>query len=105
MKLTKKIGTKAFAAVMALCAAQQALAQDFNFQTMATTATDELKNTIAPIISIVKYLVLLIGVVMLVWNYIKRAKNDGQGNDALVSWGFGLIFVFVAIQIIQVLVR
>ena len=109
MKKIRKISDKLLVSAAALAMADAAFAQsggkEFNFNTMATQAQSELKNVIDPIINIVSYLVLLVGVVMLVWNFIKRSKNDGQGNDALVSWGFSLVFVFVAIQVIKALVR
>lgn len=103
MKKIRKISDKLLVSAASLAMADAAFAQEFNFNSMATQASKSLREVIDPIINIVSYLVLLVGVVMLVWNFIKRSKNDGQGNDALVSWGFSLVFVFVAIQVIKAL--
>ena len=38
---------------------------------------------------------------MLVWNYIKKSKGDGGSNDALAGWGFSLILVAIALQVVK----
>ena len=77
---------------------------DFDFSTMAKEATDSLKGATGSVLNIVSILILIIGGIMLLWAFIKRSKNDGQGNDALVGWGVGLIVTFLALQVIKVLV-
>lgn len=103
MNRIKSLCGKALMAAAAVFASvQAAVAQtSFDFSTVASKAENGLKETLAPIINIVSILVAIIGVVMLVWNYVKRSKSDGQSNDALVSWGFSLIFVFVGLQVIK----
>lgn len=96
----KKISKKFFMVLAAVLAGPMAMAQ-YNFNDIATAAQDGLKQTLSPVINIVSILVALIGTVMLIWNFVKRSKSDGQSNDALVSWGVSLIFVFVALQVIK----
>jgi len=101
----KKFFNKAFGrffmALAGLMLAGEAIASSFDFSTVADKAQSGLKATLEPVINIVSILVALIGVVMLIWNFVKRSKSDGQSNDALVSWGVSLIFVFVALQVIK----
>lgn len=96
----KKISKKFFMVLAAVLAGPMAMAQN-DFNTIAGKAESALKDTLNPLINIVSILVALIGVVMLIWNFVKRSKSDGQSNDALVSWGVSLIFVFVALQVIK----
>lgn len=96
----KKLSNKFFMVLAALLAGPMAMAQN-DFTTIAGKAESALKDTLNPLINIVSILVALIGVVMLIWNFVKRSKSDGQSNDALVSWGVSLIFVFVALQVIK----
>jgi len=100
----KKLSNKFFMVLAAVLAGPMAMAQggtNYNFQDIAQKAQTGLKDTLEPLINIVSILVALIGVVMLIWNFVKRSKSDGQSNDALVSWGVSLIFVFVALQVIK----
>lgn len=104
-KIFEKISNRFFMALAGLMlATNSAFAnkmQDFSFDTIATDAQDALSKTLKPVINIVSIIVALIGVVMLIWNFVKRSKSDGQSNDALVSWGVSLIFVFIALQVIK----
>ena len=43
----------------------------------------------------------LIGAIMLVWNFAKKAKGDQQSNDALMNWGGALLGVAVALEVLQ----
>ncbi len=100
----KKLSNKFFMVLAAVLAGPLAMAQkssEFDFTTMTDSAISGLTGTLKPVINIVSALVALIGVVMLIWNFVKRSKSDGQSNDALVSWGVSLIFVFVALQVIK----
>lgn len=105
----KKFFNKAFGrffmALAGLMLAGEAIAKapagSFDFSTVADKAQSGLKATLEPVINIVSILVALIAVVMLIWNYVKRSKSDGQSNDALASWAVALIFVFVALQAIK----
>lgn len=100
----KKLSNKFFMVLAALLAGPLAMAQksgEFDFTTITDSAMQGLTGTLRPVINIVSALVALIGVVMLIWNFVKRSKSDGQSNDALVSWGVSLIFVFVALQVIK----
>jgi len=101
----KKLSNKFFMVLAALLAGPMAMAQGkndkFDFTSITNDAIDGLTGTLKPVINIVSIIVALIGVVMLIWNYVKRSKSDGQSNDALVSWGVSLIFVFVALQVIK----
>lgn len=98
----KKASERFFTALAAMMVAGQAFAQsEFNFETMANDATTALNSTLKPIINIVQMIIALIAVVMLVWNYIKRAKNDGQSNDALAAWGFSLLIALAGLQVVK----
>jgi hypothetical protein len=100
----KKLSNKFFMVLAAVLAGPLAMAQGgttYDFKNIASKAQNGLTETLEPVINIVSILVALIGVVMLIWNFVKRSKSDGQSNDALVSWGVSLIFVFVALQVIK----
>ena len=108
-KFFENIYGKAASAAVSLMIADQAFASsqsqaNFNFNTMASNAKEGLKGATGSVLNIVAILVLIIGGVMLLWAFIKRSKNDGQGNDALVGWGVGLIITFLALEIIKLLV-
>ena len=100
-KLSNKIVLFLAAVLTGVPAFAQGSTSEFNFNTMMDRANSGLTNTLKPVINIVSIIVALVGVVMLIWNYVKRSKSDGQSNDALVSWGVSLIFVFVALQVIK----
>ncbi len=99
--MKKRITDRFFAALAALMVPAFALAQDFNFSTMADDAANALRETLRPIINIVQAIIGLMAVVMLMWNYIKRSKNDGQSNDALAAWGYSLLIALAALQVIK----
>ena len=65
------------------------------------TATDEIGRTATSLLNLVSILVGVIAIVMLIWNYIKKSKGDGGSNDALAGWGFSLIFVAIALQVVK----
>lgn len=102
-KIFEKLSNRFFMALAGLMLATNSAfaSSDFDFKTMSERATQGLSDTLKPVINIVSILVALIGVVMLIWNFVKRSKSDGQSNDALVSWGVSLIFVFIALQVIK----
>ena len=64
--------------------------------------TNTVKTASTQAINLVSVLVGLIAVIMLAWNYFKRSKGDGQSNDALASWGWGLIIVIIGLQVVRV---
>lgn len=51
--------------------------------------------------NVVSALIGIIGIVMLAWNFYKRAKGDQQSNDALMGWGSALLFAALGLQIIK----
>ena len=65
------------------------------------TATTEIGNTANSLLNLVSILVGVVAIVMLIWNYIKKSKGDGGSNDALAGWGFSLIFVAIALQVVK----
>lgn len=77
------------------------LAQTFDANSKITSMTSDLKTIGKNVISLVSVLVGVVGAIMLVWNYFRRAKGEGQGNDALGSWGWGLLFTFIFLQLIS----
>lgn len=101
----KLVATSALVSASAKDVFAQGSKTNFDFNTMANKATQELSNATGSVLSIVSILVFIIGGVMLLWAFIKRSKNDGQGNDALVGWGIGLIFTFLGLQVIKYLVQ
>ena len=105
----KKIFNSIFGKVVAASAlvaatAKEVKAKSYDFETMANEASGALGSAAAGVLNIVSILVLIIGGIMLLWAFIKRSKNDGQGNDALVGWGIGLIVTFLALQVVKVLI-
>ena len=98
MKKFKKIA----ASVAASMAAAPAFAQYKGFTEMASSAEGVFRDALIPIINIASIVIGVVAVIMLIWNYIKRSKGDGQGNDAMASWGFSLIFAILALQIVKI---
>lgn len=97
-KISKWSKYAAASAVLSLAGFQQALAQNFS-------QLDQIESTLRTgaksAINIISVMVGLIAVIMLAWNYFKRSKGDGQSNDALASWGWGLIIVIIGLQVIK----
>lgn len=93
---------KLFVAAAASLMAAPAFAQYKGFTEMASSAEGVFRDALIPIINIASIVIGVVAVIMLIWNYIKRSKADGQGNDALASWGFSLIFAILALQIVKI---
>lgn len=74
----------------------------FDASSKLTQMTNTVKTASTQAINLVSVLVGLIAVIMLAWNYFKRSKGDGQSNDALASWGWGLIIVIIGLQVVRV---
>ena len=96
--LTKKILT--VGAMVAVCSVA-CLAQDIT----ASGALDKAESTIRGIggqfLRVMKYIVGLVGAALLVWAFIKKAKGDQGGNDAIMNWGVTLIIVFFAFEVLS----
>ena len=86
-----------FAAIAApvLCFAQT----DAN--SILNTATSTMKQAGAGVANVVSVLIGLVGIIMLGWNFAKRAKGDQQSNDALMNWGSALLISAIFLQIIK----
>lgn len=97
-KIFKKGKYVAASAMLSLAGFQQALAQDFGQLDTIETA---LRTGATRAINIISVMVGLIAIIMLAWNYFKRSKGDGQSNDALASWGWGLIIVIIGLQVVK----
>lgn len=98
MKSFKRI----LVAAAGVLSAHSAFAQYTSFNDMADKAQGVFQSALTPIINIASIVIAVVAVIMLIWNYIKRSKGDGQGNDALASWGFSLIFAVLALQLVKV---
>ena len=79
-------------------------AQDsFNAQSKLRDVKTQLTNVVGNIIDIASIFAGIVGVILLVWNFFKRGKGDGQSNDALASVAWSMLFVVIGIQIVKVL--
>lgn len=78
-------------------------AQNFNAQAKLNSVKGELTKVVGNIIDIASIFAGIIGVILLVWNFFKRGKGDGQSNDALASVAWSMLFVVIGIQIVKVL--
>lgn len=65
------------------------------------TATSTMKSAGAGVANVVSVLIGLVGIIMLGWNFAKRAKGDQQSNDALMNWGSALLISAIFLQIIK----
>ena len=100
----KKLFTKMSAAAVALTAtalSASAQTQFGGFNKMINDANQTVTDAGVVIINFASILIGVIGAVMLIWNFIKRSKNDASSNDALVGWGFGLLFACLGLQVIR----
>lgn len=104
MNLKNKIRRTIMCGTLALINAPAIFAQQNykEFSSLLDGITQEAGKWTNSLLNLISVIVGLIGIVMLVWNYIKANKSDGQSNDAMISWGWRLIFVFAAIQLIKV---
>lgn len=105
--MKKSIRNAVASAAAILCVQAQtftASAQAGTFKSatdILNTATQEIGNTANSLLNLISILVGVVAIVMLVWNYIKKSKGDGGSNDALAGWGFSLIFVAIALQVVK----
>lgn len=70
-------------------------------ENLLNKGTSQVQSIGKTAVTFISYLMGLVGVIMLGWNFYKRAKGDQQSNDALVGWGSALIFAFIMLQIIS----
>lgn len=87
----------------AIASAQGAMAQTRfqGFDKMMDDANTAVTNAANSIINFASILIGVVAVVMLIWNFIKRSKGDQSSNDALASWGFGLLFAALGLQVVR----
>lgn len=90
-------------AAAVIAAAQSAAAQTRfqGFDKMMDDANSAVTNAANSIINFASILIGVVAVVMLIWNFIKRSKGDQSSNDALASWGFGLLFAALGLQVVR----
>lgn len=102
MKRLKESLFKAAVALYGLwLSVSPALAEGFkSLKTVADEASNGVKDMIRPIAGLVSWVMLFISVPMLLWAFIRRGKQDGQSNDALINWGVGLLVGWGLIQLI-----
>lgn len=89
-------------AVLAVAPVVAALAQSTNyvndlFDKANSTVTSAAKRAV----TLAGVAIGLIGAVMLVWNFAKKAKGDQQSNDALMNWGGALLGVAIGLELIN----
>jgi hypothetical protein len=75
----------------------------FDAQQKLQKVERQLSTVVGDIIDIASIFAGIVGVILLVWNFFKRGKGDGQSNDALASVAWSMLFVVIGIQIIKVL--
>lgn len=91
------------ATAAAIAVAQSATAQTRfqSFDKMMDDANTAVTNAATSIINFASILIGVVAVVMLIWNFVKRSKGDQSSNDALASWGFGLLFAALGLQVVR----
>lgn len=102
--MKKSIRNAVASAAALLCVQAQTFTASAQFKgasQILDTATQEIGNTANSLLNLISILVGVVAIVMLVWNYIKKSKGDGGSNDALAGWGFSLIFVAIALQVVK----
>ena len=85
---------------------QPVLAQS-NFESLKTVterASTGVKDMIRPIAGLISWVMLFVSLPMLLWAFIRRGKQDGQSNDALIAWGTGLLIGWGLIQLVLLIV-
>ena len=75
------------------------------FDIMVNDANTSVTQAFTTIINFASILIAVIAAVMLIWNYIKRSKNDASSNDALASWGFGLLYALLGLQVLRFIIQ
>lgn len=99
-KFVSKLTLLAASVIMtAQAASAQTQFQGFNI--MVDDANRSITDSLANIINFASIVIGVVAAVMLIWNYIKRSKNDASSNDALASWGFGLLYALLGLQVIK----
>lgn len=85
-----------------------AFADNFmSLKTVTEKAGQGVKDMIASTASLISWIMLLISLPLLLWAFIRRGKEGaggGQGGDALMSWGTGLLIAWGMIQLILLIV-
>ena len=66
------------------------------------SASTEIHGIGTMLLNVASGLIGVVGAIMLVWNFMKRAKGDQQSNDAIMNWGSALLFTALALQILRV---
>lgn len=95
----KHITKKILVAVMAAMAPVTVFAQTADG--LLSNATSTVKTAGNNVANLVSALIGLVGVIMLGWNFAKRAKGDQQSNDSLLNWGSALIIAAIFLQVIK----
>ena len=77
-------------------------AQQNSASGLLQTAETQIKSIGTTLLNVASGLIGVVGAIMLVWNFMKRAKGDQQSNDAIMNWGSALLFTALALQILRV---
>ena len=86
-----------------IASALTAYAQQANSASgLLQTAETQIKSIGTTLLNVASGLIGVVGAIMLVWNFMKRAKGDQQSNDAIMNWGSALLFTALAQQILRV---
>lgn len=100
-KISKWLRAVAAPGILLIASAQNALAQNVGINQIEEIGT-QVRQGAKAAVNVISIVVGLIAAIMLAWNYFKRSKGDGQSNDALASWGWGLIIVIIGLQVINI---
>lgn len=92
---------KALLGIAAISAPVVSSAQTKTAEGILSTAESTIKSAGASVANVISVLIGLIGIIMLGWNFAKRAKGDQQSNDALMNWGSALIISAIFLQVIK----
>ena len=87
--------------ILALTPAVEFVASAQDAEIFLNNATSTVKTAAKAAVDLVSAIIGLVGILMLAWNFYKRAKGDQQSNDALMGWGAALIVAVIFLQIIK----
>lgn len=97
----KKISQKLILAVASLAVPVASFAQTQTVDGLLNQTTTTVRSAGTGVANVVSLLIGLVGIIMLGWNFAKRAKGDQQSNDALMNWGSALIIAAIFLQVIK----